>query len=118
MLDSNRAQNKSEYFVAVFTKVLKLATYFIETFSFCDKEILKLEYLSWNGEYLWWILGIWSKVTAGLVACAFLEVYKYSFLAFDKFSLLVTWNLSKKTEKVFTKDCRKKEIKLLLDVRF
>ena len=45
MLDSNRAQNKSEYFVAVFTKVLKLATYFIETFSFCDKEILKLEYL-------------------------------------------------------------------------
>ena len=88
MLDSNRVQNKSEYFVAVFTKVLKLATYFIETFSFCDKEILKLEYLWWNGEYLWWILGIWSKVTAGLVACAFLKVYKYSFSAFEFISIL------------------------------
>ena len=110
MLDPNRAQNKSEYFVAVFTKVLKLATYFIETFSFCDKEILKLEYLWWNGEYLWWILGIWSKVTAGLVACAFLEVYKYSFLAFDKFSLLVTWNLSKKLKKCSPKTAEKRRL--------
>ena len=88
MLDSNRVQNKSGYLVAVFTTVLKLATYFIETFSFCEKEILKLECLWWNGEYLWWILGIWSKVTAGLVACAFLEVYKYSFLAFGFISIL------------------------------
>ena len=45
MLDSNRVQNKSGYLVVVFTKVLKLPTYFIETFSFCEKKILKLEYL-------------------------------------------------------------------------
>ena len=65
-----QSPNKSGYLVVVFTKVLKLATYFIEKFSFCDKKILKLEYLWWNLG----ILGIWSKITAGLVACAFLEV--------------------------------------------
>ena len=75
MLDSNRVQNKSGYLVVVFTKVLKLATYFIETFSFCEKKILKLEYLWWNLR----ILGIWSKITAGLVACAFLEVQVFIF---------------------------------------
>ena len=59
------------YQIKITLHVTKLATFFIETLSFYDEKISKL---GWN---LWWnmgILGIWSKIIAGLVACVFLVV--------------------------------------------